>query len=204
MFRGNLDTHRPSLRGCACRSPVRTGSQAKLEGLTRFWHNMLPGSTRMRRRSRPHALHSQLATDASGELGPWNSPGATIRTVAGVCRRLVTNASHKPHVAGLLSDIVRLKSRRDVSDVTVVVVENGPLPTDGSRPLHNLFRRFQAEGLSPQYSSRSSVSEKIQAGNPDRYARSTRQRLPIAVSRTVLNTYVGKVTARHAGPRPGF
>ncbi|GJQ28712.1 MAG: hypothetical protein HBSAPP03_05960 [Phycisphaerae bacterium] len=177
-------------------------SQAKLEGLTRFWRKHAPRFDEVAR---------EAAAARAFKLFGWRPPEpeplkpvevTSLQPSAqsmGFVVGFVTDANPRPHVDGLLSDLVRLKARPDVSDVVVIVVENGPLPEDGTRPLHELVRRFQAEGLAIDLITIERQREDWAQGalidTPD----PTRQRLPIAVSRTVLNTYVGKVAARHPG-----
>lgn len=177
-------------------------SQTKLEGLTRFWRKHAPRFDEAAR---------EVAAARAFKLFGWRPPEpepltpvevASLQPSAqsiGFVVGFVTDANPRPHVDGLLSDLVRLKTRPDVSDVVVIVVENGPLPEDGTRPLHELVRRFQAEGLAIDLITIERQREDWAQGalidTPD----PTRQRLPIAVSRTVLNTYVGKVAARHPG-----
>ncbi|MBL9120877.1 MAG: glycosyltransferase, partial [Phycisphaerae bacterium] len=177
-------------------------SSAKHDGLTRFW----------RKYSR---RFDAAATDAAAarafELFGWRPsepvgpPEASIPPLLPSTRSLelvigfVTDAVPKPHVEGLLSDILGLKSRPDVSGMTVVVVENGPIPRDGTRPLHDILRRFQTEGLAIELISPERQREDWAHGTLIDTPDPSRQRMPIAVSRTVLNTYVGRFAARHPG-----
>jgi hypothetical protein len=177
-------------------------SSAKHDGLTRFWRKYA---------RRFDAAARDAAAARAFELFGWRPPEPPALSEANIppfvpsTRSLefvigfVTDAVPKPHVEGLLSDILSLKSRPDVSGVTVVVVENGPLPKDGTRPLHDILRRFQTEGLAIELISTERQREDWAQGTLVDTPDPSRQRMPIAVSRTVLNTYVGRCAGRHRG-----
>lgn len=177
-------------------------SQAKLDGLTRFWRKHAP---RFDEESREAAM--KRASDLFGwrppvpepiqpvEISPLQYSAKSMEFVVG----FVTDAAPKKHVEGLLSDLVQLKVRPDVSGVTVVVVENGPLPKDGTRPLHDLVRRFQAQGLPIKLITIERQREDWAQGTLVDTPNPNDQRLSIAVSRTVLNTYVGRIATDHPG-----
>ncbi|GIK54141.1 MAG: hypothetical protein BroJett014_31140 [Planctomycetota bacterium] len=177
-------------------------STSKLDGLTRFWRKH---ASRFDEASREAA--AKRAVELFGwrppepepirpvELAPLHRSAKSMEFVAG----FVTDAAPKQHVEGLLADLVRLKARPDVSGVTVVVVENGPLPKDGTRPLHDLVRRFQAQGLPIELITIERQREDWAQGTLVDTPNPNDQRLPIAVSRTVLNTYVGRLATDHPG-----
>lgn len=173
-------------------------SPAKLDGLTRFWRKHAPRfdeAARAAAAKRAFELFGWKPPEPEAirpvEIAPLQHSAKQMEFVVG----FVTDADPKPHVEGLLSDLVRLKARPDVSGVTVVVVENGPLPKDGTRPLHDLVRRFQAEGLAIELITIERQREDWEQGVLVDTPNPQSQRLPIAVSRTVLNTYVGRIAA---------
>lgn len=179
-----------------------TDSRAKHDGLTRFWRKYA---------RRFDAAARDAAAARAFELFGWRPPEPVVLPEANTpplvpsTRSLelvigfVTDATPKPHVEGLLSDILSLKSRPDVSGVTVVVVENGPLPKDGTRPLHDTLHRFHTEGIAIELISIERQREDWAQGTLVDTPDPSRQRMPIAVSRTVLNTYVGRWAGRHPG-----
>lgn len=177
-------------------------SPAKLDGLTRFWRKHAPRFDEAAREAaakRAFELFRWRPPEPEAirpvEIAPLQRSTKSMEFVVG----LVTDAAPKQHVEGLLSDLVRLKARPDVSGVTAVVVENGPIPKDGTRPLHELVRRFQAEGLAIELITIERQREDWEQGVLVDTPNPHDQRLPIAVSRTVLNTYVGRIAAAHPG-----
>jgi broad specificity phosphatase PhoE/glycosyltransferase involved in cell wall biosynthesis/SAM-dependent methyltransferase len=173
-------------------------SPAKLDGLTRFWRKHAPRFDEAAREAaakRAFELFGWRPPEPEAirpvEIAPLQRSTKSMEFVVG----LVTDAAPKQHVEGLLSDLVRLKARPDVSGVTAVVVENGPIPKDGTRPLHELVRRFQAEGLAIDLITIERQREDWEQGVLVDTPNPHDQRLPIAVSRTVLNTYVGRIAA---------
>lgn len=85
------------------------------------------------------------------------------------------------------------------SELSVVIVENGPIPTDGTRPLRELVHRFQRRGLQIDLITIERQRADWEQGRLIDTPDPTRQRLKIPVTRTILNTYV----ARAAAERPG-
>lgn len=177
-------------------------SSAKHVGLTRFWRkyaHRFDTAARDAAAARAFELFGwwppEPAATSRAEVLPLEPATQSLELVIG----FVTDAKPKPHVEGLMSDILGLKSRPDVSGVTVVVVENGPLPEDGTRPLQDLVQSFQDAGLAIEFVSierqRDAWAQGTLVDTPD----PSRQRMPIAVSRTVLNTFVGRIVARHPG-----
>ena len=177
-------------------------SPAKLDGLTRLWQKHAPRFDQSAR---------DEAAARAGELFGWRPPSpaklpaidvATPRAAEGSMGFVigfVTDADLKPHVDGLLADALELQARSDVDGVLVVVVENGPLPGDGARPLHDLVERHRARGLDIELISierqRQDWARGTLVDTPDPSA----ARMPIAVSRTVLNTYVARLAERRPG-----
>lgn len=166
-------------------------SPAKLDGLTRFL--------------RKHGLRFDAATRTEAEvragerfgwappvqlpvlvpLAPSTEPVETLDLVVG----FVTDALVPPHVRGLLADLMRLQAQPGIRLSKVVIVENGPLP-DGARPLQELIGSYSAGGLPIDL-----VTIERQRADWERGALldvpdMTRKRLPIAATRSILNTYV--------------
>ncbi len=175
-------------------------SPAKLDGLTRFWRKHSPRFDEAAREAaakRAFELFGWLPPEPEAirhvKIAPLQLSTTSMEFVVG----FVTDAAPKQHVEGLLSDLVRLKARPDVSGVTAVVVENGPIPKDGTRPLHELVRRFQAEGLAIDLITIERQREDWEQGVLVDTPNPHDQRLLIAVSRTVLNTYVGRIATGH-------
>lgn len=189
---GSTDRH--TVRHYADPRPDRLStpvSPAKLEGLTRIF--------------RKHGLRFDAATRTEAEaraaerfgwtppiqlpvlvpIAPSTEPAETLDLVVG----FVTDALVPAHVRGLLDDLVRLQAQPGIRLSRVVIVENGPLP-DGARPLHELVSYYSAGGLPIDL-----VTIERQRADWERGALldvpdMTRRRLPIAATRSILNTYV--------------
>jgi broad specificity phosphatase PhoE/glycosyltransferase involved in cell wall biosynthesis len=166
-------------------------SPAKLDGLTRFF--------------RKHGLRFDAATRNEAQvraaerfgwtppvplpvlvpIAPPTEPAEALDLVVG----FVTDALVPPHVRGLLDDLMRLQAQPGIRLSKVVIVENGPLP-NGERPLHELVTNYSAGGLPIEL-----VTIERQRADWERGALldvpdMTRRRLPIAATRSILNTYV--------------
>jgi broad specificity phosphatase PhoE len=189
---GSTDRH--TVRHYADPRPDRLSmpaSPGKLDGLTRFF--------------RKHGLRFDAATRSEAEvragerfgwappvqlpvlvpIAPSTKPVGTLDLVVG----FVTDALVPPHVRGLLEDLMRLQAQPGIRLSKVVIVENGPLP-DGARPLHELVSSYSAGGLPIDL-----VTIERQRADWERGALLdvpdiTRRRLPIAATRSILNTYV--------------
>ncbi len=176
-------------------------SPSKLDGLTRFW--------------RKHADRFDAAAQAEAskraiDLFGWTLPTPTpvvldIPALVPVSKSMsvvvgfVTDAIVPTHVPRLLEDLMNLASQSHSTKVSVVVVENGPMPTDGQRPLRDLVADFHLRGLEVELISLEKQREDWEQGRLIDTPDPTRQRLRIAVSRTVLNTYVAQAAARRPG-----
>lgn len=170
-------------------------SAAKLDGLSRFWRKYSDRFDEAARRE---------CAERANKLFGWVSPEPKVNTIIDVAplaqpqRRVslvagfVTDAKPRGHVRGLLEDLLEIASNPGVTRLVVVVVENGPLPNEAPRPLHALASEFAAKGLEVRLitieEQRRDWERGLLVDTPD----PTRQRLPIAVSRTVLNAYVAR------------
>lgn len=168
-------------------------SPAKQDGLTRFF--------------RKHGLRFDAATRTEAEVRAaerfgWTpplqlpvlvpiasptEPAETLDLVVG----FVTDAVVPPHVRGLLNDLMRLQVQPGIRLSKVVIVENGPLP-DGARPLHKLASSYSARGLPIDLVTIDRQREDWARGALLDVPDMTRKRLPIAATRTILNTYVAR------------
>lgn len=166
-------------------------SPAKLDGLTRFF--------------RKHGLRFDAATRTEAEvragerfgwtppvqvpvlvpIAPPTEPVENLDLVVG----FVTDALVPPHVHGLLDDLVRLQAQPGIRLSKVVIVENGPLP-NGARPLHELVSSYSAGGLPIDLVSIARQRADWERGALLDVPDMTRRRLPIAATRSILNTYV--------------
>ncbi|MCH8270143.1 MAG: glycosyltransferase [Planctomycetes bacterium] len=173
------------------------GSRPKLEGLTRFWGKYADRFD--------HGAREEFAKRAHDLFG-WALPKA--QAVAAVIPNLsepprplslvvgfVTDAMVPVHVCELLEDLASLASRPGVARLKVVVVENGPLPANGERSLHALISDFTTQGLDIDLITIERQREDWERGQLIDTTDPTKQRNPIAVSRTVLNTYVARAAA---------
>ena len=174
-------------------------SEAKLTGLTRFW--------------RKHADRFDLeaqeeARERAFRLFGWRPPEIqrqkqSVPPLVRAERQLeliigfITDADVPSHTRNLLKDILDLTSRPDVVVAKVVIVENGPLPASGERPLHELVQAFSAKGLALELVTVERQQEDWRRGRLMDTPDPSRQRLPIAAMRTTLNSYVAHIAVEH-------
>lgn len=179
------------------------GSQAKLEGLTRFWRkysDQVDEPARCDFIERAHRLFGWTVPEQpqvmATELAPLGPPPRPVSLIAG----FVTDAMPPGHVRGLLDDLLRLTSNPGVSRLSVVIVENGPVPDCGERPLHVLAEEFRTKGLDLHLVP---IEQQREDWAQGRLMESTldprHSRLPIAVTRTILSTYVARRAEDQAG-----
>jgi SAM-dependent methyltransferase len=176
-------------------------SPAKLDGLTRFWHkhaDRFDDAARLEAAERARKLFSWSAPVVSTQIATVPSLVLSERQL-GLIAGFVTDAVPKAHVESLLGDLLSLQTRADIGELSVVIVENGPIPTDGTRPLHELVHRFREQGLQIDLVTIERQRADWELGRLIDTPDPTRQRLKIPVTRTILNTYV----ARAAELRPG-
>lgn len=177
-------------------------SEAKLEGLSRFWRKYADQFDESARRD---------FIERAQRLFGWKVPEPRVSTVeipairqapepVSLIAGFVTDAAPPGHVRGLLEDLLALNSIPGVSRLSVVMVENGPLPAGGERPLRALAAEFRHKGLDLHLITIEQQREDWAHGTLLEDTPDPRQsRLPIAVTRTVLSTYV----ARLGEERPG-
>lgn len=177
------------------------GSAAKLDGLTRFLRkhsDAFPPGVVAEALKRASSLFGWQPSPASNLIGEVRQPAAPTGRIDFVFG-FVTDSRVPGHVSGLLDDLLRLQGQPGVSSALVVVVENGPLAEPDARSLPQIVDRYKAKGLAiewvPIERQRTDWEQGLLIDAPD----PTRNRLPIAVTRTILNTYV----ARAALQRPG-
>ncbi|MBL8862835.1 MAG: glycosyltransferase [Planctomycetes bacterium] len=168
-------------------------SAAKLDGLTRLF--------------RKHGLRFDAATRNEAEaravdLFGW-TPSNQVPTVVQVADAerpseelnlivgFVTDAVVPAHVIGLLEDLLRLQAQPGIRLLKLVIVENGPAP-EGERPLHILAGKFSKRGLSIELVTIERQREDWERGALLDVPDMTKQRLPIAATRSILNTYVAR------------
>lgn len=167
-------------------------SAAKLDGLTRFWRKHADHFDEDARGEASKRAHERFGWSLQPpelrvtDIPPLLSPPRRVDMVIG----FVTDAKPRDHVHGLLDDLHRLASEPGISKVRVVVIENGPLPSGDERPLRALVERFRTQGLDIHLVTIEQQREDWAQGRLIDTPDPTRKRLPIAVTRTVLNTYV--------------
>lgn len=176
-------------------------SPPKQDGLTRFWH---------KHEARFDETAHTLAAERALSLFGWRLPSvapvsiatpppvSSRRTLSLVCG-FVTDATPREHVRNLLEDLLALKARPDISDLTVVIVENGPIPGGGVRPLHDMAAESRVLGLDIDLITIEQQRQEWTAGRLIDTPDPTRRRMPIAASRTVLNTFVAVAASRRPG-----
>lgn len=174
-------------------------SSAKLDGLTRFWrkHAGRFGEDAQRTSAARAAKLFGWTPPVPEPASPADvTPPPPARHPVDLVVGFVTDAQVPMHVAGLLEDLLSLARRPDIASLKVVVVENGPLPDDGARPLHILTETSRERGLDLDLATlerqRSDWSQGRLLDTPDPAS----HRLPIAVTRSILNTYVARAATR--------
>jgi broad specificity phosphatase PhoE/glycosyltransferase involved in cell wall biosynthesis len=176
------------------------GSPAKLDGLTRFFRkhgHRFDATTRHEAQARAAERFGWTPTDLTPttvQVPDAAQPEERIHLVVG----FVTDAVPPPHVVGLLDDLQDLRSRPGVQSLRVVVVENGPTPV-GVRPLHDLVASFERSGLSIELVTIEKQREDWELGVLLDVPDMTAKRLPIAATRSILNTYVARCALRVPG-----
>lgn len=136
-----------------------------------------------------------VTTAPSQPLMPSQAPGRPWHIVAG----FTTDASWPVHAQNLMRDLLRLATSEGVCGLDVVIVENGPMPRNGDRPLHDAAKRWRSKGLSVfvvriEDQNSELLRGIVAAGPPPGTAR-----LPIPVTRTILSAYVRQVCRRRPG-----
>ncbi len=174
------------------------GSPAKLEGITRFFRkhsDSFPPSVVTKAQARACALFGWTAESSHRDLPEIPAPTLPTSSLYFVVG-FVTDPAVPGHVCGLLDDLLRLAVQPGVRGVLVVVVENGPLLKPEARTLPALLETYRAKGLAIDWVSierqRADWEQEALVDGPD----PTSRRLPIAVTRTILNTYVARAAAQ--------
>jgi broad specificity phosphatase PhoE len=168
-------------------------SQAKVDGLTRFFRKYGPrfeATLRKDAEARAAQLFGwtpSISTPVVVRAAEASKPSESLSLVVG----FVTDAKVPQHVHGLLEDLLRLRDQPGIQDLRVVIVENGPLPLE-SRPLHEVVAKYLGLGLSIELITierqREDWQRNVLLDVPDM----TKKRLPIAATRSILNTYVAR------------
>jgi broad specificity phosphatase PhoE/SAM-dependent methyltransferase len=177
-----------------------SSSPAKVEGLTRlFAKHQLRFDVRSRNEAEARAsekfgwkpvIHLPVLVPAAD----LPAPSEDLDLVIG----FVTDAVVPPHVSGLLDDLLRLREQPGIRSLKVVVVENGPLPA-GTRPLHDLARTYSARGLRVEVVAIEQQRLDWERGDLLDVPDMTKARLPIAATRSILSTYVGRIALNVPG-----
>lgn len=170
-------------------------SAAKLQGLDHFWGKYADRFNEPARQefiARAHRLFGWTIPEprlTTTDIAPVSPPPRRLSFVAG----FVTDAEPRGHVRGLLDDLLGLASDPGVSRLAVVVVENGPVPDGSVRPLHSLAEEYRHRGLELHLVTIEQQREDWAQGTLIDCPDPAQNRLPIAVTRTVLNTYLVRV-----------
>lgn len=177
------------------------GSATKLEGLTRFLRkhsDAFPEDVVAAAEERARTLFGWQPTTPPHPVATVVPPAAPTEPL-GFVVGFVTDSQVPGHVNGLLDDLLRLQAQPGCSSLLVVVVENGPLPEPTARSLPNLVDGYKAKGLAIEWVSierqRADWEQGLLVDSPD----PTCNRLPIAVTRTILKTYVGRAALQRPG-----
>lgn len=177
------------------------GSATKLEGLTRFLRkhsDAFPRDVVAAAEERASTLFGWQPTTSALTVTAVVPPAAPTEPLSFVVG-FVTDSQVPGHVSGLMDDLLRLQAQPGCSSVLVVVVENGPLPEPDAQSLAGLVDCYKAKGLAIEWVSierqRADWLQGLLVDSPD----PTHNRLPIAVSRTILNTYVARAAVQCPG-----
>jgi broad specificity phosphatase PhoE/glycosyltransferase involved in cell wall biosynthesis len=168
-------------------------SPAKLDGLTRFFrkHGLrFDAATKNNAKTRAVDRFGWKPSDPLPAIVPVAeaaAPQDAIDVVVG----FVTDALVPPHAQGLLDDLLHLRLQPGIRSLRVVIVENGPLPAE-TRPLHDLARTYPNLGLPIDVVTIERQREDWERGALLDVPDMTKKRLPIAATRSILNTYVAR------------
>lgn len=108
----------------------------------------------------------------------------------------ITDAEIPKHACELLGDLLKLKENPDVDALQVLILENGPVPQGGRRTLHEEVFRFRNLGLDIELISIERQKVDWTAGRLVDTPDPAMARLPIAVTRTLLNQYLFDVARK--------
>jgi glycosyltransferase involved in cell wall biosynthesis/SAM-dependent methyltransferase len=195
--------HHAFMRGDRCSAPR---SPQKQEGLTRFWK-------KWRERMKPK-IENRFLIRAEKLFG-WKSPvdpspsqmldlqtpsvpgfvGETLPLVVA----MATDSSRPQLVRPMLEWLLRWNTESGLHMLQAVVVENGPRPADGSQPLRNQLESFRQKGLKCFFIDHERQKVDAEHGLFEIGASQIGQeRLPIAITRTMVAVYAGLLAKQHA------
>lgn len=177
------------------------GSLAKLEGLTRFYRKHGPRfgkESHQKFCARAKELFGWSPPEPRAEahpLPPLRPPPRPVHLVVG----FATDADCPGHVKGLLDDLLTLSRREGVAGLDVVVVENGPVDSKRGSLLRETVSQYVEKGLRAYLVDVDRQNADLAEGFLVDLPQAGASRLPIAVTRTIVASYVGRL----AKERPG-
>lgn len=111
----------------------------------------------------------------------------------------VTDSCMPDHALGLVKDIAKLPSQAGVLGVSAVLVENGPVNPVGRGRWHAALEDLRRAGVKVVWVKPEEISEEWAPYQAVSVPDATATRLPIAVTRTILNRYVYQESKEHPG-----
>lgn len=111
----------------------------------------------------------------------------------------VTDSCMPDHALGLLKDIEQLPFQAGVLGVSAVLVENGPVNSVGRGRWHAALEDLRRAGVKVVWVKPEEISEEWAPYQAVNVPVATATRLPIAVTRTILNRYVYQESKDHPG-----
>ena len=178
------------------------GSNTKLDGLDRFWSKyqaQFDDDARAQFLERAADLFGWTPAPVASvmkSVQDMATPPRAVDLVVG----FVTDSQINAHARELLEDLLLLSNRPGINSLVTVVIENGPVNGNlAMRPIQAMVNDFLAKGLEVDLITvERQINDwthcrLIDTPNPEK------QRLPIAVARTILNTYVARAAQRKPG-----
>ena len=180
------------------------GSRARAEGLNTFYekwrHRMTPEleAAFFERAARLFGWKYQPSPERT-IIDHATTPGKSVAKPLSIIVGIITDSAIPQRVEPLLGDLLELSRRDGIGALDVLLVENGPRPADGTRPLQALASRKRLEGLRCFLIDleRQRQAPKILFGPS--YDGDEQKRKPLSITRTIAQVYA----ALHARSRPG-
>ena|GEM_PF-426162 len=174
-------------------------SSAKIEGLTAFWDKY---ADRFNAEVRTQALEAWSQRfgwtpptfSAARATLPAPEPAAGAHLIVG----FVSDSSGHRHARNLLSDLFDLSKSGRAANIKVVVLENDS-PASPKRELRTWCEDFRRRGLDVTLVTTQQIAEDWARGTLIDIPNPVGRRLPIAVTRTILNCYVGRLARQLPG-----
>ena len=191
--------HHADERDDRCSTP---NSPQKREGLTRFWlkwrHRMSDtveaeflsiAESRFGWRPPNESLPPSRAFQEEQKAGIKSPTDRTVNLVVGVA----TDSSTPDKLVPLLEWLLEFGRSSRIGRLCVMVVENGPRPEAGGEPLREMLEVYRERGMAIRYADHERQRVDAKRRMFEIEVEQIGERLPIAVTRTMLAVYAGRL-----------